>query len=188
MCAEKSLTFFRGISGPAARWEIPGSGGGAAGQAGRRGQGPPSMPRPAPMEMEEGPTGEEIDQHAGGSPGDEAKGNAQTEKTVLLFHGRPPDRPGSEFLETGEVGHDLLGADRIEGHLQQMVVAHGGDADDHSLAEHLMAHPVTRSKALGGKIGTRAPEKPRSVVFSGRWQRHRPWKPPGPGSDSPSHR
>ncbi len=27
MCAEKSLTFFRGISGPAARWEIPGSGG-----------------------------------------------------------------------------------------------------------------------------------------------------------------
>ena len=78
MCAEKSLTFFRGISEPAARWEIPGSGVGVPAvqqsaednaskhaQAGASGDG-------------EGPTGEEIDQHAGGSPGDEAEGNAQT--------------------------------------------------------------------------------------------------------------
>ena len=94
MCAEKSLTFFRGISGPTARWEIPGSGVGVpAVQQGAEDNAPEHAQAGAHGDGE-GPTGEEIDQHAGGCPGDEAKGNAQTEKTVLLFHGRPPDRPG----------------------------------------------------------------------------------------------
>ena len=94
MCAEKSLTFFRGISGPAARREIPGSGGrGLLVEQGAEDNAPEHAQAGAHGDGE-GPTGEEIDQHADGSPGDEAKGNAQTEKTVLLFHGRPPDRPG----------------------------------------------------------------------------------------------
>lgn len=70
MCAEKSLTFFRGISGPAARREIPGSGGrGLLVEQGAEGNAPKHT-QSGVHGNGDGPTGEEIDQHAGVSPGD----------------------------------------------------------------------------------------------------------------------
>ena len=72
MCAEKSLTFFRGISGPAARREIPGSGTGVpAVQQGAENNAPEHAQAGAHGDGKE-PPGENPDQHAGSCPGDEA--------------------------------------------------------------------------------------------------------------------